>query len=91
LILVIIAVAVPYGVIFSIKNAPLAPPPPRSSSSTSSISTISSIPQPTRDPNYAIGVELSPLYASKDGAFNSTGIIIALADFGAYSSILVFY
>jgi hypothetical protein len=99
ILVVIIAVAVPCGVVFGTKNSPpapvqttaVAPPPPRSSSSTSTTSTTSSIPQPTGDPNYAIGPELSPLYASQDGAFNGTGIAIASADFGADSSILVFY
>jgi len=96
ILVVIIVVSVPCAVVFGTRNqsvpAPATSSSGSSSNSTSSTSsTISSIPQPTGDPNYAIGPELSPFYASKDGAFNGTGIAIASATFGADSSIFVFY
>ena len=94
ILVVIIAIAVPCGVVFGTKkhSAPAtatATPPP--SSPSNSTSTTSAIPQPTGDPNYAIGPELSPYYASKDGAFNGTGIAIAAANPGGDASIFVFY
>ncbi|OAP61563.1 hypothetical protein AYL99_03766 [Fonsecaea erecta] len=102
ILVVAIAVAVPCGVVFGTKkhhSSPTpatSPTPPPPSNHTSSIvpttpATTSSIPQPTGNPQYAIGPQLSPLYASKDGAFNGTGIAIAAANPGVDSSIFVFY
>ena len=90
-----VAIAVPCGVVFGTKHPPPTPLPTNPTSSIppspSGTTTSSSTPQPTGDPNYAIGGQLSPAYFSKEGAFNGTGIAIAAANPGVDGSIYVFY
>lgn len=50
-----------------------------------------SAPVPTGDPDYTVGGALDPLYYSKKGAFNGSGIAIASVNFGIDSSIWVYF
>lgn len=93
-LIAIIAIAVACGVVFGTKHSnssPASTPSPTSSAKPSPTSTSSSVPTPTGDPDITIGGAMSPLYYSKTGAFNGSGIAIASVNFGQDASIFVFF